>query len=139
MTPSQNGSISRRGLSDRYKQAEKETSRLILEANLLKSSGRRKESAQKFVQAADLEMKNCDELLAKGLLDNYQIHRFSAASCLAQAGNLYQAMQICSELLENFELAAPLHRRITGYLDVLETRLDQWMTSYVLDAVAAAD
>ena len=139
MIPSQNGSVSRRGLSERYKRDEKETSRLILEANLLKSSGRRKEAAQKFAEAADLEMKNCDELLAKTLLDNYYIHRFSAASCLAQAGNLYGAMQICTELLENFELPVLLRQRIAGYLDVLETRMDEWMTAYAPDAVAAAD
>ncbi|MBC8231227.1 hypothetical protein H8E77_16880 [bacterium] len=92
MTPSQNGSISRRGLLARFIQDEKETSGLILEANFLKSQQRRKESARKFAQAARLEMKNVDELLALGLLDLYYIHRFSAASCWTQAGSLYQAM-----------------------------------------------
>ena len=92
MTPSQNGSISRRGLSACFIQDEKETSRLILEANLLKSQQRRKEAGRKFAQAAHLEMKNCDEPLALGLLDLYYIHRFSAASCWTQAGSLYQAM-----------------------------------------------
>jgi len=136
MAPSQNGSIIRRGLSARFIQDEKETSRLILEANLLKSQQRRKESARKFAQAALLEMKNCDELLALGLLDLYYIHRFSAASCWAQAGNLYQAMQICEELLESFELKPPLRQRIAGYLDVLETRVEQWINSYAPDAAA---
>ena len=84
-------------------------------------------------------MKNCDELLALGLLDLYYIHRFSAASCWAQAGNLYQAMQICEELLDGFELKAPLRQRIAGYLGVLENRVDQWMTSYAPDAAAVAD
>lgn len=139
MIPSQKDSISRRGLSDRCKQNEKETSRLILESNLLKSAGRRKEAAQKFAQAADLEMKNCDELLSLGLLDLYYIHRFSAVSCLAQAGNLYQAVQICEELLDNSGLPSLLRQRIAGYLGVMETRVDQWMTSYAPDAVAAAD
>ncbi len=139
MTPSQNGSISRRGLSARFIQDEKETSRFILKANLLKSQGRRKEAARKFAQAARLEMTNCDELLALGLLDLYYIHRFSAASCWAQAGNLYQAMQICEELLDKFELKTPLRQRITGYLDVLETRADQWMNSYAPDMAAVAD
>jgi hypothetical protein len=62
-------------------QAEKETSRLILEANLLKEKHRNKEAAQKFAQAARLEIRNCDELSALGLLDLYYIHRFNAASC----------------------------------------------------------
>ena len=139
MTRSQKGSINRQGLSSRYKQDEKETSRLILEANLLKSSGRRKEAAQKFAQAADLEMKNGDELLALGLLDLYYIHQFSAASCLAQAGNLYQAIQMCENLRDGFELPPPLRQRIAGYLNVLETRMDQWLTAYAPDIVAAAD
>jgi hypothetical protein len=139
MTPSQNGSISRRGLSARFIQDEKETSRLILEANLLKFQQRRKEAARKFAQAARLEMKNSDELLLPGLLDLYYIHRFSAASCWAQAGNLYQAIQICEELLDGFELKPPLRQRIAEYLDVLETRVDQWMISYAPDSVAIAD
>ncbi|MFQ6039987.1 MAG: hypothetical protein ACE5PV_03950 [Candidatus Poribacteria bacterium] len=122
--PSQNGSISRRGLSARFRQDEKETSRLILEANLLKSQQRHKEAARKFAQAARLEMKNCDELLALALLDLYYIHRFSAASCWAQAGNLYQAMQLCEELLNSLEPKTPLRQRISEYLDVLETRVD---------------
>jgi len=139
MTPSQNGSISRRGLSVRFIQDEKETSRLTLEANLLKSQHRRKEATRKFAQAARLEMRNSDELLALGLLDLYYIHRFSAASCWAQAGNIYQAIQMCEELLDRFDLKTPLRQRITRYLDVLETRVDQWLTSYASDEVAVAD
>ena len=139
MTPSQNGFISRQGVSARFIQSEKETSRFILEANLLKFQHQRKEAVHKFAQAARLEMKNCDELLASGLLDLYHIHCFSAASCWAQAGNLYQAMQICRELLERFELKPALRQRIAEYLDVLEVRVDQWMTSYAPDASAVAD
>jgi tetratricopeptide (TPR) repeat protein len=139
MTPTPDGSISREGLSSDYKQNEKEASRLILEANVLKSAGDHKQAAQKFAKAAELELKNTDELSALGLLDNYFIHRFSAASCLAQAGNLYQAMQLCSELLSDFPLSPPLHQRIAGYLQVLETRMSQWMSTYAPDVVAAAD
>ena len=84
-------------------------------------------------------MKNCDELLALGLLDLYYIHRFSAASCWVQAGNPYQAMQICEELLDGFDLKSPLRQRITEYLDVLETRVEQWMNSYAPDIVTIAD
>jgi len=85
MTPSQNGSISRRGLPARFIQDEKETSRLILESNLLKSQQRRK------------------------------------------------------ELLDGFELNSLLRQRITEYLDVLKTRVDQWMTYYAPDVAAVAD
>jgi hypothetical protein len=48
-------------------------------------------------------------------------------------------MQICEDLLDRFELKIPLRQRIAGYLSVLETRVDQWMTSYAPDAVAVAD
>jgi len=42
------GKVERRGLSTRFIQDEKETSRLILEANLLKSQHRRKEAGGNY-------------------------------------------------------------------------------------------
>ncbi len=125
--------ISRKGLSEAFIQLETETSNLILAANLLKQSKRPGEAAEKFARAARLEEQLFHELETKKLLDKYLSHFFSAASCWAQAGNIYQALSMCNELLERTTLPPRFRQMVQEYRDTLQTRRDQWFTIWTSD------
>jgi len=129
--------ISREGLDSAFIEEETRKSNLILEANLLKAQGRHQEAADQFAEAAQIEERLSEMLAEKGLMDKYFVHRFSAASCWAQAGNIYQAIVMCEELLARSDLPKGLRRRIQGHLQTFRARRDQWFVSLVPGVAAA--
>jgi len=131
-------SISRKGLDEGFAVEEGRKSRLILEANLLKEQQRHQEAADKFAEAARIEEHLSAVLAEKGLRDKYFVHQLSAASCWAQAGNIYQAIAMCDELLRRPDLPQSLRKRVQEYSRVLRSRREQWFVRLVPDLVGGA-
>jgi hypothetical protein len=103
----------------------------------LKKQQRHQEAADKFAEAARIEEHLSEVVAEKGLTDKYFVHRFSAASCWAQAGNVYQAIAMCNELLKHPDLPQRLRQRVEEYLQVLQARREQWVIQQVPDLAAA--
>jgi tetratricopeptide (TPR) repeat protein len=131
-------SINRKGLDDDFVEKERRKSHLILEANLLKEQQRHQEAADKFAEAARIEEHLSEVLAEKSLTDKYFVHRLSAASCWAQAGNVYQAIAMCDELLRHPDLPQRLRKRVQEYSQVLRSRRELWVVKLVPDLVVAA-
>jgi hypothetical protein len=72
----------------------------------------------------------CEE---KRLIEKSFVHRFSAASCWAQAGNFYHAIALCDSLLARSDLPARLRGRIQDYDQTLRARRTQWYEELVLE------
>src|SRR5690348_14560700 len=118
--------ISRKGLDPAFEAEEAHKSDLILEARLLREQQQDEAAAEKFAHAAELEEQLSDICEAKGLVEKSLIHRFSAASCWAHAGNFYRAITLCDDLLGRPDLPDRLRRRIHDYADTLRARRAQW-------------
>ncbi len=129
--------ISRRGLDPAFEAEEAHKSDLILEARLLREQQQDEAAAEKFAHAAEIEERLADLCEAKGLLDKSFLHRFSAASCWAQAGNFYRAITLCDDLLSRPGLPDRLRRRIHGYADTLRARRAQWYAGLVLETAGS--
>jgi len=93
--------INRQGLDAAFEADEARKSNLLLEAKLEREQSRNEAAARKFAEAAEIEEHLSEVCDANGLLEKAFVHRFSAASCWAQAGNFYQALIFCDELLEH--------------------------------------
>ena len=132
--------INRNGLDAALAKEEARKSNLILEANLLKAQECYQDAADRFAEAAQIEEQLGDTLLQKGWLDKYFVHRFSALSCWAQAGDVYRAIVLGEELLARPDLPAPLRRRIGEYVRLLRARRVRWFAEFapVTAAVAAS-
>jgi hypothetical protein len=132
--------INREGWDAALAREEARKSKLILEANLLKAQERYQDAADRFAEAAHIEEQLSKMLLQKGLLDKYFIHRFSALSCWAQAGDVYRAIVLGEELLARADLPNPLRRRIEEYVQLLRVRRVRWFAEFapVTAAVAAS-
>ena len=72
----------------------------------LRAQDRDEAAAAKLAQAARVEETLSERCLAVGLREKAWLHRFSAASCWAQAGNFYQAIAWCDDLLSQPDLLA---------------------------------
>jgi hypothetical protein len=129
--------ISRKGLDAALAKEEARKSNLILEANLLKIQERYQDAADRFAEAAQIEEQLSKTLLQKGLRDKYFIHRFSALSCWAQAGDVYHAIVLGEELLACPDLPDPLRQRIEEYLRLLQARRVRWFAEFAPVAAAA--
>jgi len=112
-------------------------SNLILEANLLKAQHRYQDAADRFAEAAQVEERLSEELLQRGLLDKYFIHRFSALSCWAQAGDVYRAIVLGQELLTHPDLPDPLRQSIEDYVRLLRARRVRWFAEFAPAPAAA--
>ena len=131
--------VSREGLDAALVKEETRKSNLIMEANLLEMQERYQDAADRFAEAAQIEEQLSKTLLQKGLLDKYFIHRFSALSCWAQAGDVYHAIALGEELLAHADLSDPLRRHIDEYVRLLRTRRVRWFAEFApAVAVAAA-
>jgi hypothetical protein len=135
MTQHLNG-ISRHGLDAAFAAEESRKSNLLLQATLLREQGQ-EEAAIRFAEAADIEERLGATCVSRGLTEKSFVHRFSAASCWAQAGNLYRAIQLCQELLADTSVPARLRLRIERYLNTLRTRLNQWYAEAVAETANA--
>ena len=128
--------VSRKGLNVTLAEEEAHKSNLILEANLLKAQGRYQDAADRFAEAAQIEERLSEMLLQKGLLDKYFVHRFSALSCWAQAGNIYYAIVMGEELLARADLPDRLRQRIQEHVQLLRVRRARWFAEFAPRAVA---
>ncbi len=126
--------ISRQGLDVTFEMEESRKSALILEARLLREQRQYEKSAARFAEAAEIEERLSDACRGRGLHDKSYVHRFSAASCWAQAGDFFHAIMLCDSLLARDELPTRLRSQIQEYLHALRLRRDQWYESLVLDA-----
>ena len=128
--------INRQGLDAAFEAEEEHKSRLILEAQLLREQ-QQDDAAAKFAEAARIEEHLSNLCEAEGLTEKSFIHRFSAASCWAQAGNFYQAISLCDGLLVRTDLPDRLRRHIREYADTLRDRRAKWYEELVLETTVS--
>lgn len=129
--------INWQGVDAAFEAEEAHKSDLMLEARLLREQQQDEAAAEKFAQAAEIEECLADLCEAKGLVEKSLVHRFSAASCWAQAGNFYRAITLCDDLLARTDLPDHLRQRVRGYADTLRARRAQWYAGLVLETVGS--
>lgn len=125
-------SISRVGLDPSFEIEETNKSNLLLQASLLREQGQ-EEAASLFAKAAAIEEHLADSAARKNLMEKSFVHRFSAASSWAQAGNFYQAIVICDMLLATPGIPERLKRRVQDYADTLRSRRADWQTQLIAE------
>jgi len=124
--------ISRLGLDAAFEAEETRKSSLILEAQLLREQQQDETAAEKFAQAAEIDERLSDLCEARGLVEKSFVHRFSAASCWAQAGNFYRALALCDGLLARADLSHRLRQRVEEYAAAIRARRSQWYKALAL-------
>ena len=129
-------SISRAGLDAAFQADEARKSNLIMEAQLLREQGRDDEAVAGFAGAAQIEESLSQRCLEQGLVEKFSVHRFSAASCWAQAGNFYRAIELCDELLARTDLPVGLRQRIQIYVHTLRARRAHLREELALEMVS---
>jgi len=105
---------------------ENNKSRLLLEAQLLRAQDRDEAAAALLAEAAQIEESLSERCVGAGLHEKAWSHRFSAASCWAQAGNFYQAIAWCDDLLAQTGLPDSLRYRVETYVQQLRARRARW-------------
>lgn len=138
MTTQRKQGIRRSKLDAVFATEETRKSNLILEANLLKAQGQHQDAADRFAEAAQIEERLSKLLLQKGLLNKYLVHRFSALSCWAQAGNVYQAIAMGEDLLRRTDLPENLRQDVEAYVRLLQTRRARWFVEFAPQPIVAA-
>lgn len=128
--------IDRQGLDQAFAADETHKSELLLAAQLLRAQGQHEAAAAKFAQAAHLEEHLSARCVTAGLRDKAWVHRFSAASCWAQAGNFYQAISWCDDLLAQTDLPERLRQHVQAYAQQLRARRAQWYAELALTPLA---
>ncbi len=124
--------VNRQGLDQAFASDEARKSDLILAAQLMLSQGQDESAASKLAEAAALEERLSERCAAAGLQEKAWVHRFSAASCWAQAGNFYQAITLCDDLLAQHDLPERLRERVRDYVRQLRARRAQWYADLAL-------
>lgn len=127
--------LSRLGLDEAFAAQDAVKSKLILEARLLREQRQNEDAACRFAQAAAIEERLSQQCLSRGLVEKARVHQFSAASCWGQAGNFYQAIALCDELLAQADLPSRLRVRVHDYAQTLRSRRAQWYSTLTLEAV----
>jgi hypothetical protein len=135
MDPRPARGISRRGLDEQFEAKEALKSALIMEARLLREQ-QDEAAASRFAEAAAIEEQLSELCEAHGLVEKANVHRFSAASCWAQAGNFYRAVVLCDDLLARTDLSARLWQRVSDYAQILRQRRAEWYAGLALEAAA---
>lgn len=133
-----NGAIQTLPLPDHLQMAEREKSRLLLEAHTLKAQARFIEAAERFAQAARYEEQLADWAANQALTDLYYLHAFSALSCWAQAGDPHRALQMSYSLLSASSLTARQRSQLEQYQEMLEQRWVSWMAQWSQPVFASA-
>lgn len=129
--------IDRRGLDGGFAAEETRKSALILEARLLREQLQEEGAADKLAEAAQIEERLADRCVEGGLTGKSFVHRFSAASCWAQAGNFYRATALCREMLGHPDLPERLRSRIRQYERTISDRRARWYQELSLQTAAA--
>jgi hypothetical protein len=130
--------ISRAGLDVAFAADEARKSNLILEAQLLREQARADEAVYRFAEAAQIEESLSQRCAAQGLIEKSFLHRFSALSLWAQAGNFYQAITLGDELLAAPALPERLRERIWTYTNTLRSRRARWYEELALELAESA-
>lgn len=65
----------------------------------MREQGQEEAAAEQFAEAAQIEERLGAACAQQELTEKSFVHRFSAASLWAQAGNFYQAILLCQRLL----------------------------------------
>jgi hypothetical protein len=125
--------INRQGLDATFEADEARKSNLILYAQVLRQQHEDEAAATQFAEAARLEGRLSDLCEAQGLMEKSLVHRFSAASCWAQAGDFYHAIALCDDLLARTDLPDRLRQRIAEYAQTLRDRRSHWYEELVLE------
>lgn len=130
--------VSRQGLDQAFASDEARKSELILTAQLLLSQDQDESAASKLAAAAATEERLSERCMAVGLREKAWVHRFSAASCWAQAGNFYQALTLCDDLLAQPDLPERMRGRVRDFAQQIRARRAQWYADLAL-ATAGVD
>lgn len=134
MTQPEKIGIQREKLDVAFLAEEARKSNLLLSAQLLRSQGQDEAAAAKFAEAAEIEERLSDQCEAIGLKEKARIHLYSAASCWAQAGNFYQAIALCNELLSHpADLPVHLRQQVREFADALRSRRAKWYSELELE------
>ncbi|MGH7202312.1 MAG: hypothetical protein ACREJB_17035 [Planctomycetaceae bacterium] len=127
--------ISCEGLDAESEAMEIRKSNLILQARLLADQRDWDGARNRFAEAAAIERELADRCRNIGLNEKAFIHHWSAAGCWAQAGNLYDALRTCDEILERSDVPERL-RRVEDFAAKYRVALAQWHESKPSVAVA---
>src|SRR5437016_4053857 len=137
MSCSASRGLDRRGLDQAFVADENRKSAILLQAQLLRAQDSDEAAATLLAEAAQIEERLSDRCLAAGLREKAWLHRFSAASCWAQAGNFYQAIAWCDDLLGQPDLSGPLRARVQNYAQQLRASRAQWYAVLALTTARA--
>jgi hypothetical protein len=133
--PSTNG-IDRQGLDSAFEAEEIRKSNLILDAGRLSADHQPDAAADRFAQAAEIEEGLADRCAAAGLAEKSWVHRFSAASCWARAGDFHTAIVQGEQLLARADLPPRLRQRVQEFTQTLRQRRVQWAANLLLASTA---
>lgn len=128
--------IDRHGLDASFDADEVLKSNLIVEAQLLSTQQQPDAAADRFAQAAEIEERLGDRCANQGLREKGWVHRFSAASCWARAGDFHTAIRLGEQLQAEAGLPPRLRKRVQEFTDTIRQRRTQWAAGLVLTASA---
>lgn len=117
---------------------ERDKSRLLLDAHMLKGQGCLTDAAERFAQAARYEEQLAEWAAVQGLTDLFYLHTFSALSCWAQAGDPHRALQMSHALLGAPNLTVRQRDQLAEYQATLEQRWISWMQQWSQPVFASA-
>lgn len=118
-------SIDRSDLPEHFLAEERTKSNLIVEGNLFKAQGKFENAAAKYATAATIEEQLATYLISVNRWDKAYVHQFSAISCWAQAGDLYHAIQLSEQFLNEVWLSSAQRQQVSQYLKTLRGRFIQ--------------
>ena len=139
MSKSQGHPIGRRGLDAAFGAEEARKSNLILEAQLLTAQYQLDAAADRFAQAAEIEERLADLCAEAGLPEKSWVHRFSAASCWARAGDFHTAIGLGEQMLAHADVPPRLRQRVQDFTRALRQRRVQWAEGLALTAATEHD
>lgn len=129
--------ISRAGLDAAFGADETRVSNLLIDAQFLEHQGRAEEAVPKFAEAAEIEERLARICREKGLIEKSFVHHFSAASCWARAGDFYDAIRLCDDLLGQPDVPDRLRRRVQEYSESLKRNRAEWNARTLAETVSS--
>jgi hypothetical protein len=126
-----------RGLGAAFEADESLQSNLFLEARMLNDQGQPDEATKRYARAAAIEERLAATCREKGSRQKSWVHGYSAASCSAHAGNLYDPLRLADELLAQDDVPGPLRRSVTAFATALRARRGQWLAGLTSGAAPA--
>ena len=138
MSTQSSAGIPYRPLPSHLQLVAREKARLILEANRLKLEQDFKAAADHFAQAARYEQQLANWADSEHLVDLGYLHRFSAISCWAQAGDPYRALTLTQQMLATIRLTPQQRKQLQTFRTTLEERMIHWMGQWASPALEYA-